>query len=57
MLLKFKDILWFCFPLQGDKGEHGLQGDKGGKGQKVLWFDYVVGLIYIIPANYKIFVL
>lgn len=57
MLLKFKDILWFCFPLQGDKGEQGLQGDKGGKGQKVLWFDSVVGLICIIPANYKIFVL
>lgn len=31
----------FCFLLQGDKGEPGLSGDQGGKGKKVLWFEFV----------------
>lgn len=47
----------FAFLLQGDKGQPGLPGDQGGKGQKVLWFVSVSKLICVIATNKYIFLL
>lgn len=54
-------LLFICFVfgflLQGDKGQPGLPGDLGGKGQKVLWFVSDRKLICVITTNKYIFLL